>query len=67
MMDTQSAPKTIIHKEGRKNGVIHKKWYDHGRTSRTASYVPEHYCEIGKQAFVWEDLNSQPEVKHFNH
>ena len=39
-MDTQSVPKTIVHEEGRKNGVIHKNWYDHGRTSRTASYGP---------------------------
>ena len=39
-MDTQSVPNTIIHEEGRKNGVIHKEWYDHGRTSRTASYGP---------------------------
>ena len=39
-MDTQSVRKNILYEEGRKNGVIRKKWYDHGRTGRTASYGP---------------------------
>ena len=65
MMDTQSVPKTIVHKEGHKNGVIHKKWYNHGRTSRTTSYGPAAYHKSGN--FVVKNFLYLREAAKINH